>query len=83
MDSRILLIVSSFVATINTCEIYEQVHIFYNISELGIAALKNDVEAVDSLLFNKVVYYLHKLQKSIVGCGKTKKTNFGAPETMI
>ena len=73
MDSRILLIVSSFVAIINTCEIYEQVHIFYNISELGIAALKNDKEAVDSLLFNKVVNYLHKLKNPLLDVERQSK----------
>ena len=59
MDSWILLIVSSFVATVQACEIYEQVQIFHNISDLGIAALKNDVEAFDGLIFNKVLYFLH------------------------
>ena len=59
MNSWILLIVSSFVATVQACEIHEQVQMFHTISDLGIAALKNDVEASDGLLFNKVLYFLH------------------------
>ena len=59
MEYWILLIISSFVATVQACEIYEQVQSFHNISELGIAALKNDVDAFEGLIFNKVLYFLH------------------------
>ena len=56
MDSRILLLVLSFAVLVQSeCKIHEQEFIFYNISYLGIAALDNDLDAVDDLI-SKVVY---------------------------
>ena len=56
MDSRILLLVLSFAVLVQSeCKIHEQEFIFYNISDLGIAALDNDLDAVDDLI-SKVVY---------------------------
>ena len=56
MDSRILLLVLSFAVLVQSeCKIHEQEFIYYNISDLGIAALDNDLDAVDDLI-SKVVY---------------------------
>ena len=56
MDSLILLIVLYFAVVVQSeCKIHEQEFIFYNISDLGIAALDNGLDAVDGLI-SKVVY---------------------------
>ena len=32
------------------CQIYDKYHIYYDITDLGVAALHNDVDAVDDLI---------------------------------
>ena len=51
-NSWILLISSTFhaVTVRSECKIHKQVSVFHDISDLEIAALGNDVEAVDDLL---------------------------------
>lgn len=51
MDSRILLIVLSLGVLVQSeCKIHEQEFIFYNISDLGVAVLDNNLDAVDDLI---------------------------------
>jgi hypothetical protein len=51
MSSGTILTVLSFVATVQSeCQIHHQELMYYNISDLGVAALHNDVDAVDDLI---------------------------------
>ena len=45
MAIGLILIIFSFMATANAeCQIHDNYHIYYDITDLGVAALHNDVE---------------------------------------
>ena len=51
MAFSLILSVFSFVATAKAeCQIHDNYHIYYDITDLGVAALHNDVDAVDDLI---------------------------------